>query len=183
VKASWVDMSDKPRYADYYYGGPYICVKNPDCDLPMRDFFHPITDDQRAKVEFDGTLDGERIVAPFGDSNELDDILGLLTVAQGYPESWSEDERTRFPTIQGILVEAIDRVATKIRLCKQVRRRSWFNLALEALQEAREYYSTGQYDEGRRAVQGADDLLRKGNKADKRKTAFIAGPGGDITKA
>jgi hypothetical protein len=166
------------RFPDWMYGGPYVCVSDPDRDLPRRDPRVPLTMAHVLHTEQDGVVKGERFVAPFRDANSLDEILGCLLFAQEYPGAWDNDERYRYPTIQGLLTEAILRIETKISRTSIESKSNWFREALDRVVRARTSYSEGHYSVGEELLAEAAELLQSGNKAHRRKVDAHLGPGG-----
>lgn len=170
------------RFPDWYYGGPFLPVGSPDSDLPVRDAATPIAPSTQARVETDGTQDGERVVAPFGDTNSVDLIVSELDRAAEYPEGWGEDETKRYPTIQGLLARARLRIETKLRRRAGKVRANWFGHALEHTLRAAELFAASGYAEGQRHSVEARDLMAQGNRASRRATTFIVAADGTTTK-
>jgi hypothetical protein len=169
------------RFDDWYYGGPYLPVGNPDTDLPRRDSSIPVTEDCRARIEFDGKIGGERFIAPFHDENSVGEIHGTLLVAASYPNGWSEDERYRFPTIQGLLAEAALRIETKLRRKPTRRRAAAFRAALELVRSAAARFATGEYEAAQRDVWQAHTVMEREKGGKRRKTAFIVDTEGNVS--
>ena len=167
------------RFREAYYGGPFVRVEHPDRGLPRRDPGVPISDEMRRQVEREGMFEGERLVAPFNDANTIEQIVVEISEAQGYPDSWDDEQRFYFPTIQGCLAEVTDRIEAKLGRNRNATRAKWFGEALELVTEAKSLYSTGDYSTGVDKLRAAQELLEQGNKAHRRKASFRVGPGGD----
>jgi hypothetical protein len=163
-------------FAPRYYGGPFLPVAEPDRDLPLRDPATPVPADVQARVEFSGRLNGERIIAPFRDTNSAEDILGQLFVAEGYPVSWEEEERRVFPTIQGLLAEVVDRLIEKMHRAKGPRR-AWLGEAVSCARRAAAEYAGGHYAEGALAVRESAEHIRGSNRQRQRRPPILLGPG------
>ena len=174
-------MTDRPRFPLWYYGGPFLRIQDPDADLPRRKS-STVPRETLERIEFTGVVNGERLVAPFHDSNSLDEMLGALFLAAGYPESWHEDERYVFPTIQGSLAEVVLRIKTKLARNPGQIRANWFALALEHVREASKLFAARDYAGARERVWQAHDSLQQGNKASRRKATFVVDPSGTAKK-
>ena len=175
-------MNQVLRFPLWYYGGPYQRVSNPDSDLPHRDPSVPISPDFRARTEFEGNLQGERLLAPFHDSNSVEDILTELSIATEYPHSWSDEERFVYPTIQGSLAQAVLRLETKLKHEPGRVRASGFTLALNHIHQAAALFAGRNYESARAALQKAHDLIEQCNRATRRKVSFVVGPDGVARK-
>lgn len=169
------------RFPEWYYEGPYERVQDPDGDLPRRTVGASISPEVHAAVECSGIRDGERFVAPFRDANTLDDLLGGLLLAEGYPEEWSEEERSFFPTIQGTLAEVTDRIRDKVSRVRGAKE-AWLSEALEAVHGASVAYSQHDHERGRTFVREAAELVRGASRASKRARVFHLGTGHDVKK-
>jgi hypothetical protein len=176
-------VTDKLRFDDWYYGGPFLRVENPDTDFPRRDPLTPISSEWRTRTELDGQIQGERFVAPFNDANSVDDILGGLLFAAEYPDGWDDDERHRFPTIQGILAETTLRLETKLRHKTSAERGAAFTSALELLRSAARLFAAGQYELAQEEVWKAHAAIETGNRSKRRKTSFVADSEGGVSGA
>jgi hypothetical protein len=176
-------MTPVLRFPEWYYGGPYVRIANPDSDLPRRDPTHPVTAEAQADVEFEGTFDGERYVAPFRDANGVDNMIGGLLLASGYPDTWNDEERFRYPTIQGTLARVALRLATKVANNPGRIRANWFTLALTDVRRAAELFASGEYGEAQAHARKAQALIEQGNRAARRKVSFVVGPDGTTSKA
>ena len=100
------------QFPDWYYGGPYLRVSEPDRDLPRRVLGFKVEDSVRNRVEM-AAKTGEKLVPPFRDANSIDDALGELDSCLGYPKLWEEAEIWQYPTIQGIVATSFDRLREK----------------------------------------------------------------------
>ena len=155
-------MAGVNRFHDYYYGGPYVRVGDPNRDLPRREPNKRLEPYQKER-EQNRNLDGERFFAPFSDENSLGDIEGAIGYAGMYP-NWDDDAIHVYPTIQGLLMEVSDRIREKIGRSKQPRRNEFFTRALIEVEKAKNAYAGGEYDAGERYLDLADKYLRDGNK-------------------
>ena len=164
------------RFPEWYYGGPFVRVERPDVDLPRRDPSAPITEEARQSVERTGAVGGERLVPPFGDANTLDDILGCVLLAEGYPGRWDEEERFAYPTIQGLLAEIADRLETELRRARGSSRVS-LEPALQLAREAAGAYAAGLYDGGAQMLRGCAEHLRSSRRAARWAAVIPLGPG------
>ena len=111
---------------------------------------------------------------PFSDDNTLEDIEGCIAVAQGWPEYSDPDD----PPIAVQLDEIIERIEEKLRRNSNRIRHNWFSIALAFAREARDHYVADDADQGCSLLQQCRDHLVSGNKAHRRKTAFLVGPDG-----
>jgi hypothetical protein len=175
-------MTQRLNFPEWYYGGPYLRVQDPDRDLPRRDPSAPVSPEWQTAIEFNGMVAGERFVAPFRDANTIDDILGDLLLAETYPMGWDENERHYFPTIQGAVAELVLRLETKLRSNRSRVRANWFNLALDQIREAGRLFAAARYSEAGVALREAESLIRQGNRANRRKASFSVGPDGTVRR-
>ena len=175
-------MNQRYRFPEWYYGGPYLRAQDPDADLPRRNPAVPISPDWQANTEFDGMIEGEKLVAPFHDANTVEEILAGLYHAGTYPDYWDDDQRYVYPTIQGLLARIVLRLETKIRHKPGRVRTNWFTLALEEVRLASAIFAKGNYDSGRGHIQKAHDLVEQGNRASRRKLSFVVGVDGVAKK-
>jgi hypothetical protein len=129
-------------------------------------------------VEFSGSLRGERIIAPFGDANGAEAILGLLFLAEGYPESWAEDERSVFPTIQGLLAGVRDRLKEKVSRAKGPRR-AWLVEAVSCAERAAAAFSAGRYADGAPVARECAEYIRGAGRTRHQTAPIILGPGNE----
>jgi hypothetical protein len=166
------------KFPEYYYRGPFLRIQNPDTDLPRRVDGQRVSEATRRHVETTGVVDGERLVAPFGDANTLEEIEGTLLLAAEYPTGWDEEERYQFPTIQGSLAESVDRLRDRARRSAGARQRA-FKDAMSAVQEAAESYRRGDYPKGEEAVYRAIDALKGASRPKRHRDPIPLGPGSD----
>lgn len=165
------------RFPEWFYGGPYLRVDDPDRDLPRRDGAIPIDAQQRARVEFDGIIEGERIVAPFNDANGMTEILSCLVFLGDYPD-WQEERRWQYPTVQGLLAETVLRLETKLARNPGKLRTVWFSEGIIRLGSVGQLFATGRYEEATAIVRTVHDNVEQGNRTSRRKTRFVVGPSG-----
>lgn len=163
------------RFAEWYYGGPYARVSDPDGDLPRREPGHSVAPETQSQVERDGRFHGERVVAPFGDGNTIEDILGELFLASGYPDEWDDEERYIYPTIQGVLAEVGDRLSEKARRSPR-RQAAWLREALQQVAAAAAAFRVGEYSAGALAVQSAMETVRDSKRVVRRRRVIPVGP-------
>jgi hypothetical protein len=170
----------KLRFDEWWYGGPYLRVANPDIDLPRRDPTAPISDAFLTATELDGMVNGERFVAPFHDANSVDEILAGLLVSAEYPDGWDESERYFYPTIQGSLAEITLRLETKLRRKPGKARATCFSAALDAVRSAVLLFAAGNYSAGQDQLWLAHNILEAGNRSRRRRASFIVAPDGSV---
>ena len=163
-------------FAEWYYGGPFARVSNPDADLPRRAEAVVVPDAQRQRTEQDGIFEGERIIAPFHDGNTAEHILGELVVAMAYPDGWDEDERYFYPTIQGLLASIRDRLVEKSGRLRG-RKAAWLTEAIPLVTTAAEAYARSDYHTGCAALRKVEELVVGAGRAGKRTGAIELGPG------
>jgi hypothetical protein len=175
-------MKQNLRFPDWYYGGPYLRVGNPDADLPRRDPAVPISPERQARTEFDGAIEGERLIAPFRDANTVECVLGALLQASDYPDTWDDESRYVYPTIQGCLAEIDLRLETKLRNKIGRSRAGWLTLALDRVRKAMQLFATRDCESAKQMVRLAYDLVSSGNKVGRRKVSFVVGPDGTAEK-
>lgn len=162
-------------FPNWYYGGPFARVSNPDTDLPVR-VDRVVSDAQRERTEQQGVLDGERLVAPFHDGNTVENILGAVLLAMAYPAGWDEDERFLYPTIQGLLANIRDRLVEKtgrLRGPKAAR----LAKAIPCVQAAAEAYARSEYDAGCAALSEVEKIVVGASKTGRRLRILRLGPG------
>jgi hypothetical protein len=157
----------RPRFAEWYYGGPFVAVGNPDADLPQRSSGAPIPESTRRHVETEGRVEGERIVAPFRDGNTIEHILSEIQAATGYPNEWPEEDRTVYPTIQGALARIADRLQEKASRSRR-QKAAWLHEALLAIRAAAAAYSASDYRAGGSSLREAEDLVQGASRAGRR---------------
>ena len=155
------------RFAEWYYGGPFVAVAKPDADLPRRSSGVPIPEDTRRLVETEGRVEGERIVAPFRDGNTLEHVLSEIQAATGYPDEWPEDDRAVYPTIQGALARIADRLQERASRSRG-RKAAWLQEALLAIRAAAAAYSASDYRGGASSLREAEDLVQGASRAGRR---------------
>ena len=163
------------RYPLHYYGGPFLRVGDPDRDMPVRDPAVPLTAQRRAHVESAGSNAGERLIPPFRDGNSTDDILAELNFALGYPENWDEKEKSIFPTIQGTLAVAKDRLHEKAKRTKGPQR-EWLLRAAESTRVAADAFAAKQYADGRRTLEECVELVAGASRNRRKRKAIQLGP-------
>jgi hypothetical protein len=99
------------------------------------------------------------------DDNTLEDILGSLYVAQIDKSVKQVDQ-------------LIARIEAKLAKDKNRIRRNWFSTALDLARQSRDSFAAGQSEQGRNLLGQTEDYLVSGNKAHRRKTAFVVAPDG-----
>ena len=115
-------------------------------------------------------------IPQFGDENTLDDIHGVILVAEGYPEAWQDLDINRQ------LTEIVDRIREKLSRNKNRIRKNWFTTALEYAELAREYYKQNDFEKGRTLLRQVEEYLLAGNRAHKcTKPTFIVAASGVTT--
>jgi len=107
---------------------------------------------------------GVKSIAPFGDRNSLGDILGEIFFANSYPAHWDYTERHEYPTIQGTLMQASDRIQHKLARSKSVARSELFAQALECLERAKDAYFDRNFQLGGDLLVKVEQFLEQGNK-------------------
>jgi len=167
-------MADLP-FPEWYYGGPFARVTNPDSDLPRRTET-TIPEGRREQTEMDGIVGGERVIAPFHDANTTEDILMELWSALRYPSAWSDDERCVYPTIQGLLAMVRDRLLEKSARARG-RRAAWLTEAVSSVDAARQAFVRSDYEAGNVALRQAEDLVAGARGPSKPKRVIQLGPG------
>lgn len=149
------------KYPDWYY--PMACqpVDDPDRDLPVPypKYFESFEWD----IDNDRAVLGERLIAPFNDSNSLSDILGCILVASGYPE-FGDPELTAIGELQMCLAKAADRIREKLRRNRKPTRATYFENAIRHVEAAKDFYFDREYEKGKEALWTAERLLQEGNK-------------------
>ena len=162
-------------FPEWYYGGPFARVSNPDADLPRR--LEPkVSDAQRQRTEQHGMFQGERIVAPFHDGNTAEDLLGELSVAMAYPNGWDEDERYFYPTIQGLLAIIRDRLVEKSGRLRGPKA-AWLAEAIPCVNTAADAYARSNYEAGSAALRQVEELVGGAGRAGKRARIIQLRPG------
>src|SRR6516225_8257097 len=146
------------KYPDWYYLGPFKVVEDPDRDLPVRE--KDDLSDYDIEKESDRKIDGERLIAPFNDSNSLGDIIGCILVPLGYPKR-RDPELTAIGQLQWNLAEATDRIREKIRRSKNTKRNTFFEDAICAIEVAKDLYFDRHYQDGEKLLIQAQKLLRE----------------------
>ena len=109
---------------------------------------------------------------PINDDNTLEDIFGCIFVAQAWP-SHPDD-----PPIADQLDQIIARIEDKLARNTNRIRHNWFSTALNFAQQARASYVASDCERGDELLRRCHEYLESGNKAHRRKTAFIVGPDG-----
>ncbi len=110
----------------------------------------------------------------FNDENGLEEILGCIYVAQGWPEFCEEIK------IKKLLDEIVARIREKLARNKNPTRHNWFTLAIECVIEAQARFALNDLEGGQSLLKKAEDYLASGNKAHKRRAAFLIAPDGVI---
>ncbi len=113
----------------------------------------------------------------FNDANSLEDIVGCTLLAESWPQSCNEVD------VHQLLIEITERIGEKLLRNKNPIRSAWFVNAKEFVQQARTCYDTGDLNRGRELLAAAREQLESGNKAHRRKTAFIVDPDGNARLA
>jgi hypothetical protein len=162
-------------FPEWYYGGPFARIANPDVDLPRR-ASSVILESQRKRTEMDAVVDGARIIAPFHDANTIEDVLMELWSAMGYPHRWTEEERFVYPTIQGLLAILRDRLISKTTRARG-RKAAWLTEALSFVDAARDEYAQAAYEAGEQALRRAEDLIAGACGPPRPKRVIHLGPG------
>lgn len=108
------------------------------------------------------------------DDNTLKDIYGCIGVAQGWPKFSDAID----PPIGKQLDEIIERIEDKLRRNKNRIRHNWFSIALDFAQQARASYLASDIEKGQRLLCRCHEYLESGNKAHRRRTAFIVSADG-----
>lgn len=111
------------------------------------------------------------------DDNTLEDIFGCIFVAQAWP-SHPDD-----PPIADQLDKIIARIEDKLARNTNQTRHNWFSAALDFSQQARASYLANDFERGYDLLRRCHEYLESGNKAHRRKTAFIVGPDGVAHRA
>jgi hypothetical protein len=153
------------KFPEWYYGGPFSRVADPNRDLPRRLDGASVDEATIRRIEFDGNLDGERLVAPFHDANTLHEILASIELVACYPDCWDEDELFYYPTLQGSLAEAEDRIRDRMRRTKATTKLSAYSSALRDVATARLLIAEGRHAEASDLLWGTANLLQESNSA------------------
>jgi len=156
------------KFPDRYYGGPFVRIENVFRDLPARLPGATVSEDVRARVEFEGSSEGERLIAPFHDANALPSILALLESVALFPACWDDDELYLYPTLQGALAEAEDRLRDKVSRAKASSRKRLFETALASVGEARAVVAQENIEKARSILEEAALALQVGNRTGRR---------------
>jgi hypothetical protein len=149
------------KYPEWYYVGPYKPVDDPDRDLPVREFEYSSSFEW--DIDNDRMVQGERLIAPFNDSNSLSDIIGCVLSAASYPE-FADSQLKGIGHLQSSLAQAADRIREKLRRNRNPVRAKFFEDAIRFIELAKDCYFDRKYAEGNEAVWRAEQLLRTGNK-------------------
>jgi hypothetical protein len=171
------------RFDEWYYGGPYLRVENPDADLPRRNPSVPLSANFVERTEFDGQIRGERLVAPFHDGNTAGEILGELSFAGDYPNGWDDEERYVYPTIQGMLAIIALRIETKLRRKPGKARADQFALALEHVRSGATLFTAGSYDAAQDQLRIAYDVVQSAKPKKKRVPILLGGTDSNETES
>jgi hypothetical protein len=149
------------KYPDWYYLGPFKVVEDPDRDMPVRE--KDDLSDYDIENESDRMIDGERLIAPFNDSNTLSDIVGCILAGLGYPKS-RDPELNAIGQLQWNLAETTDRIREKAGRGKNAMRNGFFEDAIRVIELAKDLYFDRRYADGEKLIIQAEKLLREGNK-------------------
>jgi len=114
----------------------------------------------------------------FNDDNTLEDIQGLIyclffDVAADHPEF----------KVGPCLDELVARIKEKLRRNTSSTRANWFGIALAHAEEAKRCFESGNTAASKGSLEKGLEYLEEGNKAHRRKTAFIVAPDGTIIPA
>lgn len=108
------------------------------------------------------------------DDNTLSDIQGRIYVAQDFDRYFPG--RSRAPKLD----EIVARIEAKLAKSTDRIRRNWFLIALDFAQQACTAYAAGDLERGYELLRRTEEHLVSGNKAHRRKTAFLVGPDGTV---
>ncbi|EEF60145.1 hypothetical protein [Pedosphaera parvula] len=111
---------------------------------------------------------------PFNDDNTMGHISGCYLVASAWPDFDSNLE------INKKVAEFVERIEDKIARNRNKTRHNWFMIALGYARQAQQHYRNGQIETGRKLLRQAWEQLESGNKANRRKTTFVAGSDGKV---
>jgi hypothetical protein len=111
---------------------------------------------------------------PFHDDNTIEDIMGCYLAALYWREGESDVD------IEKQLSEFIERILDKLARNQSKTRHNWFTIALEHAQLAQEHFREKHFEHGREQLRLSWTHLESGNKANRRRVTFIAGPGGEV---
>jgi len=109
---------------------------------------------------------------PFNDDNTLQDIQGCIYVVQGFEAYYPGESPARK------LDEIVARIEAKLTKNTNRTRHNWFSIALDFARQARAAYAEGNSERGCELLQQTEEYLVSGNKAHRRKTAFLVAPDG-----
>jgi hypothetical protein len=109
------------------------------------------------------------------DDNTLEDIQGAIACL----EADLEDSEPEFP-IRPRLEELLVRIDAKLQRNKNAIRRNWFTIAREHAQSALNAFDQGDCAAAGKCLRKCWEYLEQGNKAHRRKTAFVVGPDGIV---
>jgi hypothetical protein len=76
------------------------------------------------------------------------------------------------------LDEIVSRIEAKLAKNTNKTRHNWFSIALDFARQARVAYAEGNSKRGEELLRQTEEYLVSGNKAHRRKTAFIVAPDG-----
>jgi hypothetical protein len=107
------------------------------------------------------------------DDNTLEDIGGVIWCLQGDLET----EAPEFP-LAPRFDELLERIELKLTKNKNETRHNWFSTALDYARAARTAFGNGQVSEADLNLAKCWEYLEQGNKAHRRKTAFIVASDG-----
>ena len=113
----------------------------------------------------------------FNDDNTLEDIQGCIYVAQGYEAYYPGESPAR------TLDDIVARIEAKLVMNSNRIRHNWFSIALDFARQARDCYAAGDSQRGDHLLRQTEEYLVSGNKAHRRKTAFVVGPDGVVHPA
>lgn len=109
------------------------------------------------------------------DENTLSDIEGVILCLQADLEV----EEPEFP-IRPRFEELLARIDLKLRKNRNAIRRNWFTTAREHAATALTAFDRGECESSDRALSKCWEYLEEGNKAHRRKTAFVVRPDGTV---
>jgi hypothetical protein len=153
------------KFPEWYYVGPFKMANDPDRDLPIREWDY--TGSFEWDIDNDRTVQGQRLIAPFNDSNSLSDVLGCIGYAGGYPE-FGLPELKAIGSLQANLARAADRIREKLRRNRNPSRATFFENAIRFVEVAKDVYFDRDYQKGRETLFQAERQLREGNEPRKK---------------
>ena len=112
------------------------------------------------------------------DDNTLSDIEGVIACLQAD----LEDKSPEFP-LAPRFDELLERIELKLSKNKNKVRHNWFSTALDYAKAAHSAFIVGQPKAADQNLAKCWEYLEQGNKAHRRKTAFIVAPDGTAYEA